>query len=281
MATNKMTGILAVLLAITIIGGTLGYLGIIREKSEIGKALNVEMSMEQAVREVEVSIWETANSIFYYMLEPSAVSLEEYKKQLKDVEEFMTRYKALIDTEEEKSMVVEFEKAWTDSVSKAEALLKLRDKMKGLHEKTWDAVHEADDVIDYKIQPIFIEGLTDLIAKEKAVREVEASIWEAINAINYYSYRQSDKSKREYHSQLKDVDEFWEKYKKLNITPSEEGHINEFEDKWDRSVELMNECHVLADELKEKYNTFWNSIHEADDVIDFDIQVNLEKKDKR
>ena len=65
--------------------------------------LQVEIPKERALREVEVSVWEATNAIYYYMVEPSGTSLEEYKKQLKDVDLFMAKYKQLIDNEKEKN----------------------------------------------------------------------------------------------------------------------------------------------------------------------------------
>jgi hypothetical protein len=227
MASAKYKIISAILLII-VIAGSLQYFAVSTEIDALKTVLDVELPMEQAVREIEVSVWETANSIFYYMIEPSAISLEEYKKQLKDVENFMTKYKALADTEQEKLMIAKFAKMWSDSVAKAEELVKLRDKMEALHEKAWDAVHQADDVIDYKVQVAFIKGTPNLIEKEKAVREVEVSIWEAIGAINYYIHRQFDKPQRAYPSQLEDVSEFWGKYKRLNASVTEESHIEKF-----------------------------------------------------
>jgi len=74
------------------------------------------------------------------------------------------------------------------------------------------------------------------------------------------------------------VTEFWGKYKGLNITPAEKPFLEEFDNKWNLSVKLMNECHSLADELKQKYLAFWESVHAADDVIDFEIQEYLKKR---
>jgi CHASE3 domain sensor protein len=278
MGSNNYKIIVAILVVVIVAGGTVGYSTINKDKTSVRAIVDVELPMEQAVREVEVSVWETANSIFYYMVEPSAISLEEYKKQLKDVENFMAKYNALVDTEQEKQMAAKFQNMWTDSVTKAEELIQLRDKLKELHEKACEAVHEADDVIDYKVQVAFVEGLPDLIEKEKAVREVEVSIWEAINATNYYIHRQFGKPQREYSHQLEEVTGFWGKYKSLNITPAEEAQIKEFETEWNLSVKLMNECYSLADELKQKYLAFWESVHAADDVIDFEIQECLKKR---
>lgn len=277
MKNNKYKIVSAVLL-ITVIAVGLRYFAVSKEVDAAKKVVAVELPMEQAVREVEVSVWETANSIFYYMVEPSAISLEEYKKQLKDVENFMAKYDALVDTEQEKQMVAKFQNMWTDSVTKAEELIKLCDKMEELHEKAWDAVHKTDDVINYKIKVAFVEGLPDLMEKEKAMCEMMYSIWEAISATHYYIHRQFDTPHREYRHQLEDVTEFWGKYKSLNITPAEEAVIKEFDDNWDLSVKLMNECHSLADELGQKYLAFWESVHAADDVIDFEIQECLKKR---
>ena len=278
MSSNNYKIIMVVLVVIIIAGGILGYSAINKYKTDVSRIVNVELPIEQSVREVEVSVWETANSIFYYMVEPSAVCLEEYKKQLKDVDNFMAKYAALVDTEQEKQVIAKFHNMWNDSVAKAEELIQLRDKMKELQEKAWDAVHETDDVIDYKIQVAFVEGLPDLIEKKKAVSEVEVGIWDAINTTNYYIHRQFDKPQREYSKLLEDVTEFWGKYKSLNITSAEKPLIKEFDDNWNLSVKLMNECYSLADELKQKYLVFWESVHAADDVIDFEIQEGLKKR---
>jgi hypothetical protein len=278
---NKKTSVLAGLLIVVIIVGIFGYYIISREKSRIAKVIEIEVQMEQLVRELEVSVWETANAVFYYLVEPSKTAAEEYKKQLGDVKDFTAKYKNLIDSDEENQMLAKFERLWSDSVSRARRLIELRDEMAEVAEETWDAVHEVDDIIDYKIQPAFVEGIPDLIEKEKAVREVEASIWEAVNATHLYMNERSDKARREFLIQLDNVNEFWENYKKLNRTSAEEPHIREFENLWSDAVVLMKKYISLADELKDKELAFWESIHAADDVVDFEIQTHLNKRIKK
>lgn len=279
--TDKTTGILVGLLILVIGVGIFGYLTISRGKDAADKIIEVEMPMEQTIREVEVSIWETANAVFYYMIEPSKIALEEYKKQLKDVEKFMTEYKNLIDTDEEKQMVAKFEKMWSDTVSKAEELIKLYDKILKTEENAWDAAQDVDNIIDYKIDPALLEGIPDILEKDKLIGEIEESVWEAANAVNFYLLKRSDKAKREFPKQLEDVGDMLEKYKKLNLTPTEESHVKEFEDLWSRAVRLMKECLALADVLKEKKLALWESVHAADDVIDFDIQEYMKKRTEK
>ena len=278
MVMDKVKIMLVVLLVAVTGGSLLGYLAMSKEEAKRYEMLTLELKMEQAVREVEVSIWEAANSVFYYMVQPSAVAVEEYKKQLKDVEEFMSAYKKLISSEQQKSKVAKFEKMWADLVLKAEELIALRDKLTELKEEIIDSVHDTDDVIDYKIQAALVEGIPQLIAKERAVREVEVSIWEAANAALSYTCKPSAKTSREFFKQLDDVNEFWQRYTKLNITSGEEPHIKEFEESWNRCRELfLKESQALADEINTKYLVFWETVHAVDDVIDFEIQAEMKQ----
>jgi len=278
---DKKIGILAGLLVVVIVAGAVGYLNLSNEKIEIGKVLSVEMPMEQSIREVEVSIWETSNAIFYYMSKPSKTALEEYKKQLVDVEEFMAKYNVLVNSEEEKQIAAKFEKMWADSVSKAEELIKLRDKLAIVEDQAWDSIHETDNVINYKIKPALLEDFPDFVKKIKATDRAGASLWQALNSTIYYIHNQSDKAKKHFSSQLEDADEFFETYKNLNITAAEKPHLKEFERLWNRSVELMKECVALAEELEQKELAYWESAHAADDVVDFEIQENLKKRIKK
>ena len=275
---DKLKIMLVVLLVAVIGGSLLGYLVMSKEEAKRYEMLTRELKMEQAVREVEVSIWEAANSVFYYIVQPSAVAVEEYKKQLKDVEEFMSAYKKLISSEQQKSKVAKFEKMWADLVLKGEELIALRDNLAELREEIIDSVHDTDDIIDYKIQAALVEGIPQLIAKERAVREVEVSIWEAANAALSYTCKPSAKTSKEFFKQLDDVNEFWQRYTKLNITSGEEPHIKEFEESWNRCRELfLKESQALADEINTKYLVFWETVHAVDDVIDFEIQAEMKQ----
>ena len=275
---DKKTSILVSLLIVVIIIGILGCYLISREKRRIAQILAVEVQKEQAVREIEVSIWETSNALFYYLVEPSKTAAEEYRKQLGDVREFQALYRKLIDSEEEKAMLAEFNKLWADSISRAQQLIELRDEMADIADKVWDAVHKVDDIINYKIQPAFVDGTPDLVEKEKAIREVEVSILGAAYATQLYLSERSDIAKRELSLQLDNVNEFWEKYKRFYRSSADEPPIKEFDKSWREAVVLMQKCILIADALKNKELLFWEAVHAADDVVDFEIQLHLKKR---
>ena len=52
-------------------------------------SVSILLQKEVALREVEVSTWETANAVFYYLRDPSEISKQEYLKQLQDVGNYL------------------------------------------------------------------------------------------------------------------------------------------------------------------------------------------------
>jgi len=209
------------------------------------------------------------------MVHPSKRSLEAYRQHLAEVNELMAQYKNLIESDEEKAVAQKIDNSWKQVVSKAEALLQARDAVQETQEQAWDMVHEADDILDYKLQPTFVPGSPDMLEKEKTVREVEVSIWEAISATNYYVHRTFDKPKREYPIQINDVKEFWGTYKRLQLIPSEKLHAVAFEATWKKAVDLMNKLYIDVEKLTEAQSVFWEDVHQAKSIIDYEIKARI------
>ena len=240
--------------------------------------LGKDLPMEQAIREVEVSIWEVSTAILDYGIDPTLKSLNEYKKKIKDVVQFMTKYKTLEDSDDAKKLTEKFDTAWTNIIGVAENFIETRTKMEELQKEAWDIVHIADDIIDYKIQPAFAKKLPDLLEKEKSIREVEVSIWEANNAVNYFMARHADRAKKEYEKQLKDVDIFWKKYQKLHISTVEKINSKNFWMEWEKAVKVMNKAIELSQQLKKLKIQLLREIHAIDNVVDFGIQELLKER---
>ncbi|MBL4818089.1 MAG: hypothetical protein JKY15_02490 [Deltaproteobacteria bacterium] len=273
---------LAIFCLLLIGGGLFFYLtGKSKATAIAEELLSKDLPMEQAIREIEVSIWEVAEALLDYGMDPTLKSLNEYKNKLKDVDQFMTQYEALIESDDAKKLVEKFNTGWTRIVAVAESFIKARTRMENLQKKAWDIVHIADDIIDYKIQPAFVKGLPDLLRKEKSIREVEVSIWEANNAVNYFMARQVDRAKKEYEKQLEDVDVFWNKYQKLNISTVEKINAKGFWKEWEKAVKIMNEAIELSEQLKENRILLIREIHAIDDVVDFEIQELLKQRIRR
>jgi len=279
---DKTKIILTILLIASLIalgGMVTHYFTNSQNKGKLETLLTVYLPMEQSMREVEVSIWETATAVMEYLHEPSSKSLTEYKKQLNDVQTFIGKYKQLAQTEAQKQVIAKFDQQWAVIVALSEQLLSSRDKMEHLLEKSWNAVHQADDVIDYKIQAALIEGTPDLLKKERYLREVEVSLWEANNVMNYYVHSPAA-AQKEFTRQMEDIKEFWGKYKALSLSEAERKQAKAFETQWAIAVKNMQTTMQLAQEIRKDALQFMKLIHQIDDLVDFEIQMELTKQIK-
>jgi len=260
--------------------GCLGYVGLTSAKQTTA-SYRLLLEKELALRQVEVSIWEAANAVYYFVRDPSELPKQEYSKQLKDVEEYIKKCQTSITSERGKKALGEFLLRWGDCVARSDEIFRLRREQVSAGRHAWDRIHAADDVIDYQLQASFVNGVPQVIEREKAIREVEVSLWEALNATNYYSTQQLEVARTEYVAQLKDVEQFIAKFKALAPTPDETKHLNEFLLCWKAAKVSMNRTNEISVLLRAKQLGYWRSVHAADDVIDFKLQpsLNEERKD--
>ena len=232
---------------------------------------------EQAMREVEVSIWETANAIFFYLTEPQESALEEYRLQLEDVEAFLAEFEALVETEVEKNRMVQFRSMWRGVRIKAENLIRLRDGLTRVQEEAWDRVQEIEDILTYQIQPALATVEIGRREKNRAIKEIQVGAWEALTAVSVLVDRRFDKAERVFSDQVKGVEGKWAQYKKTPLNQAEFSHLEEFDEAWSEAVNAMGETFAYAGALRQNIREFWGSVHVGDDFIDFEIQINLNK----
>lgn len=285
------SGFLAVCSLILIVG----LLGLILSMQVRGLR-NVELPMEQNLREVEVSIWEAIHAANAFRLTGTPYYEELYHKQLADVNEFFPRYEALIDTEEEKAYIREFNVLWNEAKAAGDKMIALTKAQEEQEKLFFEAVDGADEVIDSDIQPKWPPDDPHRLAKEQAVREVEVSIWEAIHAAHQYVGLSGEVHKfkdlyaggtkevdfaKLMTKQFGDVDEFWTKYKALATARWEKEAIAKFDGFWKQTASAGNEMLRLHGEADGQFKILYEKVDKADDVIDYKMQAYIQKRIER
>ena len=147
----------------------------------------VELPMEQNLREVEVSIWEASHAANAFRATADPYYFELYTKQVKEVDTYYSRYAAMIDTASEVEFSNEFSDHWRQAIATSSRLFEIVNREKSQADAFFSLVDQADDIIDFKMQAQLSEFDPNILAKERALREVEVSIWEAIHAAAQYS----------------------------------------------------------------------------------------------
>jgi methyl-accepting chemotaxis protein len=287
---------LAGFLMVALLVGVVGYLGFVIA-GQVSGLRNIELPMEQNLREVEVSIWETIWAADSFRLTGDPKFEDKYNAQIGDVDKFFSKYKALADTDQEKLFIEEFEKLWEDAKDAGNAMIQLTKEQKNAEEEFFVNVDQADDVIDIELQTKWSSTDPDILEKERAVREVEVSIWEAIHAATQYTGISSEIVRGEYaaaaaaaaaaetrasfvkgefkdlmEAQFEDVEEFWGKYKALPHESFETTAIRKFDRFWENAVLEGRKVVSLSDQATMKFDVLFEKIDEVDDVVDFKMQ---------
>ncbi|MBT6226690.1 MAG: response regulator [Candidatus Scalindua sp.] len=291
-------------LGIALFVGVVGYISIFLS-IQISGLRSIELPMEQNLREVEVSIWEMIHAADSYRFTGNKSYEELYHIQIGDVEEFLPAYQALTDTDEEKKYIEEFSILWEEAKMAGSKMIELTREQKAAEEKFFINVDEADDVLDYAIQSKWSTEDSNLLAKERAVREVEVSIWEAIHAAQQYlgiaenikrgeqkyiglevdaakAAAKASLVKGDFNilmeKQFEDVEEFLTKYKNLPLEDFENSAIQEFEDFWQQAIAAGREVVSLNKQAQEQFHTLYEKVDKADDVLDLKMQVFIQER---
>ena len=236
------------------------------------QAVVPEIQREQAVREVEVSVWETCNAIFYYMTEPSAISLEEYHKQLIDVEHFMEIYTDLVTEGPELQMIAEFNQHWQTSISRAERLILLRNQLQSASHTLWNDIHDLEQMIQNESLLVLSGTPSQIQTKKLLLQKVATNVWEITRCLNFSIYSTGSEIEQHFKAHEKTVIAFLEQYQALGLTEQEKDFTDSLHERWNQYLKQLHQGSVLSQDLKQQSLSFWESIHEVDDIIDFEMQ---------
>ena len=265
----------------------------------------VELPMEQNLKEIEVGLWQANFAANSYKLSRNSYYKVLFDEQVERVEKYLAEYEALTNTEIEKQYIEEFKTIWSDTKAAANKMTALVDKQKTAEDAMFVNVDEADDVIDFEIQGKWPADDPYLLEKEKAVREVEVSIWEAIHAAQQYTglAGQIVRGEQKYigtereaakrgaiaslvkgdfadlmERQFDDVTEYWTKYKAMPLADFEKESIAVFDDYWQKAVQAGRDVVITQKLAEETFNELFSLVEKARDIIELDMQAYVQNR---
>jgi methyl-accepting chemotaxis protein len=275
-------GVIALLVAVV------GYVGF-TVAGQVSGLRNVELPMEQNLREVEVSVWEMIQAANSFRLTGDDIYEKLYNNQIGDVEEFFPKYVDLTDTEEEQEYIDEFNSFWDGAKEAGKVMIEDTKAQKVKELEFFKNIDDADDVIDLKLQTLSLS-----LEQEQNLREVEVSLWEAIHAVEQFTGISGKAATittntevetlfgKEsfadiYERQKDDVNNFWGKFK-ANPPAGASLAIAEFDSLWAEAVLTGDEVIRLNANAENMFVSLFNNIDSADDVIDFKMQEFIQQR---
>lgn len=277
---NKLTVILVVLLFISVIFAIRQVSEKERARAEVERLKSTELLKEEALREIEVTVWETCNAVMYYLNRPSEISSNEFESQIQDMEMLRPLYKSHLESPERKQTFAEFEEMWADAQSRGRELVRLRDEMGSKLSVAMEAVRAADDVIDFKILSTLESAARTAgdarRSKIRLITEIEEGLWEASNSVvNFASDGGEVARRQEFDKQVAEIEKEFGEYASLSLSVVEQAHLEELKSSWENARELLTSTLQLHGVISSKTLDFWEVVHASDDIIDFKLQAPL------
>lgn len=270
------TRLTAGFVAIAVLTGVASLFGV-SLSDHIWNLRHVEMPMENHLGQLEESLWQAIHAVDTFVANADPRYIEHYKAKAAAVDVHLAAYVALTDTEEEKAMAAKFGAAWSSAKANAENVLALVGRCKEAEDRLFEYVDKADDVIDFQVQEHFSPTDPALLAKERAVREVEVSLWEAIHAAQQFTgltphISRADHAQKTFaelmEKQFDDVKEFWGLYTALPLSTEERKAVADFDALWARAVTTGRDVVKLSGESRRQFDALQEQADALDDTID-------------
>ncbi len=247
---------------------------------QVGQLRWIELPMDHHIGQTEESQWEAifAASSACTSLDPKR--LENFEQKVRDVNQNVSRYLELVDTPSERSLGELYMERWALTVAHAREMLAHAEEKQHHQDTFFELTDRADDIIDAQIQARFSPSDPDLLQKERLVREVEVSIWEAVHAAQQYTSLTSETTRagRPQSSfaelmerQFQDVYEFWTPYRELAQTPEEQDVITTLDKLFVDTVAEGRRVIALHDQIDRDLAELHDLAESSDEIIDADI----------
>ncbi|HOF18606.1 MAG TPA: ATP-binding protein [Phycisphaerae bacterium] len=137
------------------------------------------LAKEQALREVEVSIWEAIHAAQQYAsLTPTMTRADRaqgafaelLEKQIGEVAEFWAQYKALAHSEEERKAAADFEAAWAKAVAAGRDVVKLHTEARRQFDRLIEQAEQLDEIVDDGMRACVQERI---LARDRAAQRAK------------------------------------------------------------------------------------------------------------
>ena len=247
---------------------------------QVGRMRWYEYPLEQHTRQVQESQWEVLSVVAAAARRAGDHQFDVFEEECAHLEEHLAGYMELAATEEERAAGERYRAVWEEMKRTGRAVFDDVAVKKEAGDLFFEYVDRADDVLDFGVQARFLDDDPLALEKERAVREVEVSVWEAIHAAEQYvglsgDVARADHAQRTFaelmEKQFDDVERFWGTYSGLVETEAEREVVRAFDALWAVAVEQGRTVVRYHDRINHGVARLAELAEEADAISDDEI----------
>ena len=239
---------------------------------DVHRIVYVAMPLEEAVLEMEISVWETAIGILNYVHNPDVDTKESIDVYATNFERVAAEYRWMAETEEQEELGKEVTTLYIEFKKSGDQIMNLTDKRAAELQIYDESINEIEEIIDEKLKISINRTVLRAEKKLESALGMESSIEKYNAAIENYMDSQDPILLEEISKAEVEFEQFSNKYRETNPSAEETRLIINIDENFKKAKKAGNELVILTDSLNELLDQFEGKLEEIDNMLENEIQ---------
>jgi signal transduction histidine kinase len=239
---------------------------------DVHRIVYVAMPLEEAVLEMEISVWETAIGILNYVRDPDTDTKESVSVSAINFERTAAEYRWMAETDEQEELGKEVVALYIEFKQLGDQIMNLTDQQATELQIFRESVENIEELIDEKLKISIDRSVLRAEKKLESALGMENNIEEYVAAIEDYLDSQDPTLLEEILDAEVEFEQFYNQYRETNPSTEETRLIIQIDENFRKAKKAGNRVIILTDNLYELLDQFEDDLEEIDNMLENEIQ---------
>jgi len=239
---------------------------------DVHRIVYVAMPLEEAVLEMEISVWETAIGVLNYIRDPDTDTKESVSVSAANFERIAAEYRWMAETGKQEKLGKEVTTLYIEFKQLGDQIMTLADQQATELLILRESIKDIEELIDEKLKISINRAVLRADMKLESALGMENNIEEYMAAIEDYLDSQDPALLEETSDAEVEFERFLNLYRETNPSTEETHLIIQIDENFRKAKKAGNEVIILTDNLNELLDQFEEDLEEIDNVLEDEIQ---------
>jgi signal transduction histidine kinase len=239
---------------------------------DVHRIVYVAMPLEEAVLEMEISVWETAIGVLNYVRDPDTDTKESVSVSAINFERTAAEYRWMAETDEQEELGKEVVTLYLEFKQSGDQVMNLTDQQATELQIFRESVENIEELIDEKLKISIDRSVLRAEKKLESALGMENNIEEYVAAIEDYLDSQDPTLLEEILDAEVEFEQFYNQYRETNPSTEETRLIIQIDENFRKAKKAGNRVIILTDNLYELLDQFEDDLEEIDNMLENEIQ---------
>lgn len=239
---------------------------------DVHRIVYVAMPLEEAVLEMEISVWETAIEVLNYVRDPDTDTKESVSVSATNFERTAAEYRWMAETDEQEELGKKVTALYIEFKQSGDQIMTLADQQAIELQILKESVENIEELIDEKLKISIDRAVLRADKKLESALGMENNIEVYIAAIEGYLDSQDPVLLEEISDAEAEFERFETKYRETNPSAEETRLIIKIDENFKKVKKTGVEVIILTDNLYELLDQFEEDLEKIDSMLEEEIQ---------